>query len=136
MNGTTPHPDRWFGPCPRTIEDDIFESIESRIRREAFEELAKNNTKKLIPVIKDEQQVNVNTISNLDYEEVVVKDKDDSEYQILWCVTEGKSFFALVGKPFELSDSIVKLVERQVGSQLSEYLSYLIDLGYAVYIES
>lgn len=136
MSNATPQPDRWFGPCPRTIEDDIFESLEARIRRDAFEGLAKNNTKNLVPVVKAEQQINVDTISNFDYKEVVVKDKDNSEYQILWGMTEGKSFFALIEKPFESSNSVVKLVERQVGSQLSEYLSYLIDLGYGVYIES
>jgi hypothetical protein len=136
MNSTTPHPDRWFGPCPRTIEDDIFESIESRIRREAFEELAKNNTKKLTPVVKTEQQIDVDTISNFDYEGIVVKYKDNSEYQILWGMVEGRCIFALIAKPFELSDGIVKLAERKVGAQLSDYLSYLIDLGYSVYIES
>lgn len=136
MSNTTPHPDRWFGPCPRTIEDDIFESIESRIRRDAFEGLAKNNTKKLVPVVKAEQQINVDTINIFDYKEVVVKDKDNPEYQIFWGMVEGRCIFALIAKPFELSDGIVKLAERKVGAQLSDYLSYLIDLGYSVYIES
>lgn len=134
MSNTTPHPDRWFGPCPRTIEDDIFDSLEARIRRNAFEHLA-NNSKKLVPVVKAEEQIDINTISNCDYERITVKDKNGSECQILWGMVEGKSFFALIGKPFELSDNIVKLVQRQVKTKLSEYLEYLIDQGYSVYIE-
>lgn len=135
MNSNVPHPDRWFGPCPRTIEDDIFDSLEARIRRETFEEFAKNNTKKLVPVVKTEEQIDINSVSNFDYKKITVKDRDDSEYQILWGMLEGKYFFALIGKPFEISGSIVKLVQYQVKTELSEYLSYLIDQGYSVYTE-
>lgn len=134
MNSNVPHPDRWFGPCPRTIEDDIFDSLEARIRRNAFEHLA-DNSKKLVPVVKTEEQIDINSVSNFDYEKITVKDRDDSEYQILWGMAEGKTFFALIGKPFETSDSIVKLVQRQVKTKLGEYLSYLIDQGYSVYKE-
>lgn len=135
MSNATPHPDRWFGPCPRTIEDDIFDSLEARIRRETFEEFAKNNAKRLVPVVKTEEQIDINSVSNFDYEKITVKDKYNSECQILWGMAEGKTFFALIGKPFEISGSIVKLVQCQVKTDLSEYLSYLINQGCSVYME-
>lgn len=133
MSNAIPHPDRWFGPCPRTIEDEMFESIEARIRRESFEHLAKNN-RKFIPVVPIREGVCVNTILSTHADDILVVNKVGREYRIARIAIDGCYFWGITDFNFKENSSIVSSISSGGTNNLSDYLSSLMDKGYSIYI--
>lgn len=133
MISTNPQPDRWFGPCPRTIEDEMFESIEARIRREAFEHLGKNNVR-FIRVVSVREGICVNTILPAQADDILVVNTVGREYRIAKIAIGDSYFWGITDFNFKENSSIVSSISRSGTNNLSDYLSSLMDKGYSIYI--